>query len=299
MLDFRLKVFCNVARNLSFTKAAEMLHISQPAVSKHIKELEAHFSARLFDREGNKIFLTEEGKILYESSLQIFDIYNQAEFKLNQLKNKSDGVLRVGASTTMTMYIIPPVLSEFKRRFPKVTLSWINGNSEKIESALLDKEIDLGIIEGRRHSKDIKYVDMLKDELVAVAHTDRPCSARDSVSLEELPNMPLVLREKGSGTREIFEHALKESGFDLNRLQVMLELGSTESIKSYLEHVDALAIMSRRAVEKELKSATLKIIPFPEISLKRYFRFCYLQGHPSSLVQQFIRFVCRHNQMLS
>ncbi len=298
MLDFRLKVFCNVARSLSFTKAAETLHISQPAVSKHIKELEAHFSVRLFEREGNKIILTEEGEILFQSALQIFDIYNQTEYNLNQLKNKSDGILRVGASTTMTMYIIPPVLSEFKRKFPQISLSWINGNSEKIENTLLSKEIDLGIIEGRRHSKDIKYVDMLKDELVAVAHTSRALSLRDSVDLSELPDVPLVLREKGSGTREIFEHALKESGFDLNRLQIMLELGSTESIKSYLEHVDALAIMSRRAVEKELKSVTLKIIPFPEISLKRYFRFCYLQGHPSSLVQQFIRFVCSHNQML-
>ncbi len=298
MLDFRLKVFCNVAKNLSFTKAAESLHISQPAVSKHIKELEAHFSVRLFDREGNKIFLTEEGEILYESSLQIFDIYNQTEYKLNQLKNKSDGMLRIGASTTMTMYIIPPVLSEFKQRFPQISLSWINGNSEKIESALLNKEIDLGIIEGRRHSKDIKYVDMLRDELVAVAHTNRPLALREAVRLSELPNIPLVLREKGSGTREIFEYALKEAGFDLNRLQIILELGSTESIKSYLEHVDALAIMSRRAVEKELKSGSLTIIPFSEISLKRYFRFCYLQGHPSDLVQQFIRFVCRHNQML-
>ncbi len=298
MLDFRLKVFCNVAKNLSFTKAAEALHISQPAVSKHIKELEAHFSVRLFDREGNKIFLTEEGEILYESSLQIFDIYNQTEYKLNQLKNKSDGMLRIGASTTMTMYIIPPVLSEFKQRFPQVSLSWINGNSEKIESALLNKEIDLGIIEGRRHSKDIKYVDMLKDELVAVVHTDRGLAQKKKVQLSELPDIPLVLREKGSGTREIFEYALKEAGFELSDLQIMLELGSTESIKSYLEHVDALAIMSRRAVEKELRSGTLQIIPFPEISLKRYFRFCHLQGHPTSLVQQFIRFVCRHNQLL-
>ncbi len=299
MLDFRLKVFCNVAKNLSFTKAAEALHISQPAVSKHIKELEAHFSVRLFEREGNKIFLTAEGEILYESSLKIFDIYNQTEYKLNALKNNLGGALRVGASTTMTMYIIPPVLSKFKQQFPQVSLSWINGNSEKIESALQKKEIDLGIIEGRRHSKDLKYVDMLKDELVAVAHSSRPVSSKDSVRLSELPEVPLVLREKGSGTREIFEHALKEAGFDLNRLHIMLELGSTESIKSYLEHVDALAVMSRRAVEKELKSGLLTIIPFPEISLKRYFRFCYLQGHPSSLVQQFIRFVCRHNQMLS
>ncbi len=298
MLDFRLKVFCNVARSLSFTKAAETLHISQPAVSKHIKQLEAHFSVRLFEREGNKIILTEEGEILFQSALQIFDIYNQTEYKLNQLKNKSGGILRVGASTTMTMYIIPPVLSEFKQRFPQVSLSWINGNSKKIESALLNKEIDLGIIEGRRHSKDIKYVNMLKDELVAIAHTSRLLSERNSISVKELGTIPLVLREKGSGTREIFEHALKETGFDLNNLQIMLELGSTESIKSYLEHVDALAIMSRRAVEKELKSGTLKIIPFPDLSLKRYFRFCYLQGHPTSLVQQFIRFVCSHNHLL-
>ena len=287
-----------MAKHRSFTKAAEYLHVSQPAVSKHIKELEAHFSVRLFHREGNKIFLTEEGDILYESARRIFDIYNQAEYKLNQLKNKSDGMLRVGASTTMTMYIIPPVLSVFKRKYPQVSLSWINGNSEKIESALVSKEIDLGIIEGRRHSKDIKYVDMLKDELVVVAHTGRAFAGKDTLSLNELAETPLVLREKGSGTREIFEHALKEAEFDLNKLQIILELGSTESIKTYLEHVDALGVMSRRAVEKELKSGTLKIIPFPEISLKRYFRFCYLQGHPSSLGQQFIRFVCSHNQML-
>ena len=298
MLDFRLKVFCHVAKHLSFTRAADHLHISQPAVSKHIKELENHFSVRLFHREGNKIFLTEEGEILYESAREIFDIYNRAEFKLKQLKNKSAGVLRVGASTTMTMYIIPPVLSKFKQRYPDVSLTWINGNSEKIETALLNKEIDLGIVEGRRHSKDIKYVDMLRDELIVVAHTGQPLASIKKVPLAKLPEVPLVLREKGSGTREIFEYALKEAGFELNKLQIILELGSTESIKSYLEHVDALAIMSRRAVEKELKSGTFTVIDFPDLSLKRYFRFCYLQGHPSSLAQQFIRFVCSHNQLL-
>ena len=269
--------------DLSFSKAAQTLHITQPAVSKHIKELEEHFSVRLFERKGNKIALTEEGELLFRTALKIFEIYNRTEYELNKMRNKSGGVLRMGASTTMTLYIIPPILSAFKQKFPDISISWINGNSEKIETALLNNEIDLGVIEGRRHSKDIKYMDMLKDELVAVTHVNRRFAQYNSIMLQELPNIPLVLREKGSGTREIFEYALKEKGMDPASLNILLELGSAESIKYYLEHVDGLAFMSRWAVQKEAAEGKFKIITISDLSLKRYFRFCYLQGHPSRL----------------
>jgi len=298
MLDFRLKVFCNVAKNLSFTKAAEELFISQPAVSKHIRELESHYSVRLFEREGNKIALTQEGDILFRAAQKIFAVYREMEFELDSLKDDLSGTLRIGASTTMTLYIIPPVLSEFKRAYPHISLTLINGNSEKIETALLNREIDVGIVEGRRRSKDIKYINYIRDRLVAVAHTGSNTAKLDSISLKDLRDIPLVLREKGSGTREVFEYALKEKNFDLNSLHIVLELGSTQGIKTYLEHTDALGIMSYRAVKKELQQNILKTIPIKKLNLKRYFRFCYLQGQPTRLAQQFMRFACRHNHML-
>ena len=133
MSDFRLKVFQSVAKNLSFTKASQELFVSQPAITKHIQELEACYQARLFDRQGNKISLTEAGKLLLEHSERILDAYKRLEYEMHLLHGDYIGELKLGASTTIAQYVLPPLLGNFIRKFPQVNLSLLNGNSREIE----------------------------------------------------------------------------------------------------------------------------------------------------------------------
>lgn len=174
MSDFRLKVFLSVAKNLSFTKASQELFVSQPAITKHIQELETCYQARLFDRQGNKISLTEAGKLLQEHSEKILEDYKRLEYEMHLLHNEYIGDLKLGASTTIAQYVLPPLLANFIAKFPQVNLSLLNGNSREIEAALQEHRIDLGLVEGISRLPNLKYTTFLQDELVAVVHTGRP-----------------------------------------------------------------------------------------------------------------------------
>ena len=163
--DFRLKVFSCVARNLSFTKASQELYISQPAITKHIHELETVYNTRLFERLGNKIQLTDSGKLLLEHCDKILDDYGKLEYEMNLLKNRLVGELRVGASTTISQYVLPPLLASFVDRFPDITLNLTSGNSTTIEKELQGHSIDIAIVEGNIKQPALKYTYFMVDEL--------------------------------------------------------------------------------------------------------------------------------------
>lgn len=296
MQDFRLKVFVSVAQHLSFTKAAATLFVSQPAVTKHIKELESHFKARLFERKGSMIQLTSAGEILYRYANQILQLYEEANFEIATLQAKHSGRLRLEASTTVGQYLIAPILAKYYQKYPQVELSLLNGNTEKVENAVLSHEIDLGIVEGKKHHASLKYVDFMDDELVLVAHTKHRLGAIGSLTLEQLPHTPLVLRERGSGTLEVIESALKEQGIKGSSLQIIMHLGSTESIKSFLEHANCAAFLPVRAIQQELLTGQLKVITIQNFRLVRKFWLIHLQGPAEPMVEAFIRFALRHQK---
>ena len=162
MFDFRLKVFHTVAKRLNFTKAADELCITQPAVSKHIQEIENYFQLKLFDRNGTKIKLTEAGEILLEYANRIFTIYSNLEFELNALNQRHNGKLRIGASTTIAQYILPPLLAAFHKKFTDIKVTLLINNTEQIELALQNKDIDFGIIEGQSKNTLFKSLSLLK-----------------------------------------------------------------------------------------------------------------------------------------
>ena len=147
MSDFRLKVFQSVAKNLSFTKASQELFVSQPAITKHIQELESTYQARLFDRQGSKISLTEAGKLLLEHCGRILEDYKRLEYEMHLLHNEYIGELKLGASTTIAQYVLPPLLADFIAKFPQINLSLINGNSRGEEAALQEHRNDFGLVE--------------------------------------------------------------------------------------------------------------------------------------------------------
>lgn len=295
MLDFRLKVFYTVARRLSFTKAAEELFISQPAVTKHIHELEQQLGMALFERIGNRIKITRAGQVMLKHADDIFTSYRNLEYEINQLKHEQGGLLALGASTTIAQYFIPPLLAQFNQRYPEVTASLISGNTEQIEQALFDKSIQLGLIEGRSKNPVLKYVEIAKDEIALIGNVNYNYGDNNTpLSAADLKNIPLLMREHGSGTLEVITDELKRLKLKQTDLQIAMYMGSTESIKSYLHHAPCAAFLSLKAVQRELEAGEFKILPVKNFKLVRKFHFIYLQGQQDKLAQLFMRFARQH-----
>jgi LysR family transcriptional regulator, transcriptional activator of the cysJI operon len=295
MFDFRLQVFQAVARRLSFTKAGEELFITQPAVTKHIHELESHFKQKLFERNGNKTTLTPAGRALIKHTEELFAIYRNIELDLNDIAKKHSGKLRLGASTTVGQYVIPPVVAAFHQKYNTVKVNLKTDNTEEIEHALLKGNIDLGIIEGHTKNKSIQYVPFLKDEIVLVAGIPYRDFKKDTIRPEELTKTPLLLREHGSGTLEVIAIALKKIGIKMSALNIEMHLNSTEAIKAYLMHSPCMAFISIHAVHKELEHHEFRIIKVNGLTIERPFYFIMAQGDNHSLAELFMRFAKQYN----
>lgn len=289
MFDYRLKVFHTVASRSSFTKASEELNISQPAVTKHIKEIENQLNTKLFDRKGTSIQLTQSGKILFEYAEKIRNIYRDLEFEIHQINQKHQGKLIIGASTTVAQYILPEILAKFKSYYKDLKIELITHNTEMISELLKEGKIDLGIIEGESQSSYFDYQKFKADEIVLVAKTNHPL-ANKTLNVKDLYELELVLREQGSGSLEFIQNRLKEKGIVIENLNVVMQLGSSESIKQYLLHSDALAFLSINTILNELKNNQLTIIDVKNFSIERNFHFILPKGEQSELIRLFLKF---------
>lgn len=294
-MDYRDTVFIAVAENLSFSKAANDLNISQPAVTKHIKELEIKFNTNLFERKGNKIFLTRKGKIVYNSYKQIEQQYRELEFEISQLNHDISGDFIIGASSTISQYLIPKTIASFHKRYPKVNIHLINGNSFDMEQLLLNNKVDIALVENHSSQSGIRYKSFLDDELILVTGGNSIYSKRKAISKNDLLQFPIVLREKGSGTLEVIKEALLKQNLDFEDLNVPIHLGSTESIKNFLLDFDGLAIVSEQAVKTELYLKTLVKIKVTGLHIPRQFRIAYKMGHKSRQVELFENFLSGYN----
>ncbi|WP_291908233.1 LysR family transcriptional regulator [Chitinophaga sp. CB10] len=290
MFDFRLKVFHTVAKRLSFTKAAEELYISQPAVTKHIHELEQQLGMAVFERIGNKIKLTRAGQLVMHHTEIIFADYRNLEYDINQLKHTQGGMLPIGASSTIAQYLIPPLMAKFNQRYPDVKTSLTSGNTEQIEQALFEKSIQLGIIEGSSKNPQLKYVEFAKDEIVLVGNSRHAYGNGEPLTPAELKTIPLLMREHGSGTLEVLTEELKRLKLKITDLNIAMYMGNTESIKSYLYHAPCAAFLSLQAVQRELEAGEFMVLPIRNFKLVRKLHFTYLQGQQDKLAQLFIRF---------
>ncbi|MGL5787500.1 MAG: LysR substrate-binding domain-containing protein [Bacteroidales bacterium] len=290
MGDFRLRVFVSVAKNMSFTKAAKELYLSQPAISKHIHELEEQYKVRLFDRIGSQIQLTHEGEVLREHAIRILDAYKELSFEMNLLTQTYEGELRLGASSTISQYVIPSIIGGFLKKFPDIKLSLLSGNTQEVEKALLNGQIDLGIVEGDHFESGVNYSPYIKDELVIVTHTQSKYASLEEITIDELCKLPVVLREYGSGTMQVLSRALEAHQKKISSLNLILTLGNTESIKTFLSSGNAISVVSIRSILRELKNGEFKIIDCPELDLERFFHFVQKQGFASKNEQLFIRY---------
>lgn len=299
MFDFRLKVFHTVAKRLNFTKAAAELFISQPAVTKHIKELEEHYQVTLFERSGNsRISLTKSGALLLTYADKLLRIYRDLEFDMNLGKEQQSGTINIGASTTLSQYILPSLLADFRQHFEDIQINMISGNTEDIERALLAKEIEIAFIEGISKNPQLQYIPFLMDEIVLVCPSHFTGFKKESINLAHLKEYPLVLREPGSGTLEVIAHQLKANGIKLNELQIEIHLGSTEGIKSYLMKRDCLAFISIHAIVKELREKSLRIIDIEEFDSIRPLQMTHLHGQVSGLAELLIKMAKKYQHTI-
>jgi DNA-binding transcriptional LysR family regulator len=274
MADRRLKVFHSVARLLNFTKAADFLHMTQPAVTFQIRQLEEYFNTRLFDRTHNRVSLTEAGQRVYSYADRIFDLYNEMENTVRELTGDVSGVVTLGASTTIAEYMLPFLLGDFKNKNPEVNIRLKVSNTEGIVSMVENNIIDLGIVEASVNNKNLQ-VDVCRiDQLVAIMPPNHPLASYQTLSADQLIAFPFICREEGSGTREVIAGYLKEHVSSEEAMNVCLELGSPEAIKGAVEAGMGISIMSHSTVVKELKLNTLAAIPlFP--ALERPFSFVH------------------------
>jgi DNA-binding transcriptional LysR family regulator len=297
VFDFRLKVFQTVAQKLSFTKAGAELFITQPAVTKHIRELEHQLNAQLFKRNGNSIALTPAGKILLLYAGKIFQTYTEMETELAQLNKSESGTLHIGASTTVAQTILPKLLALFKRTYPAVHFTFVQANTDVITQMVMAEKIDIAIVEGSGHYPQVAYTPFAKDEIVLVTAANNHLAKKGEINPKQLLNIPLVLREAGSGTLDVIFEALSAAGINPKDLNIEIQLESSIAIKEYLLYSDTATFLSIRSVISELKYNELTVIDIKGLDIFRTFQFIQLHGKNSKLTELFKRF-CLSNYNL-
>ncbi len=280
MADRRLQVFHTVARLLSFTKAAEELHMTQPAVTFQVRQLEEYFNTRLFDRTHNRISLTEAGERVYGYAARIFQLYGEMENSVREITGDISGVLVLGASTTIAEYMLPQLLGDFKEKYPDVIIRLKVANTDGIVSQVENNTIDLGVVEAPVNNKNLVVEECRTDQMVLIVPPNHPLANRESITMDGFMEYPFICREEGSGTREVMIEHMVEAGLNTSMLNVSMELGSLEAIKRAVEAGMGVSVLSRATLGKELKLGTLVAInidppitrPFSFVHQKQKFK---------------------------
>ena len=274
MADRRLQVFHTVARLLSFTKAAETLHMTQPAVTFQVRQLEEYFNTRLFDRTHNRISLTEAGERVFEYADKIFVIYSEMENAVRDLTGEVSGILMIGASTTIAEYMLPALLGDFKAKYPDVNIRLQVANTDGIVSMIENNVIDLGVVEAPVTNKNLVVEKCRSDHMVLAVPPGHPLAKEKSISITRLTEFPYICREEGSGTREVMFEALAQEGIDACNMNLVMELGSPEAVKGAVEANMGISILSRATINKELLLGTLVSVDLDH-SIDRPFSFVH------------------------
>lgn len=292
MLSLSHLVFLEVAANLSFSKAAKALYISQPAISRHIHLLEGQYNCALFERKGNSIQLTVIGETIYRYLQEAKEIQRKIEFEVSTLKDESAaaGNLKLGASTTVSLYIIPGILSSFHQTMPKIDIQVVNRNTENIIAALLSKHIDVGIVEVENKINLVNYDYFTSDKVIAVCAAKSMLAERAKLSLEELLMTNVALREIGSGTLSALTRELKKHNISISDLRAKVRLGGTEALKNFILADLSLGFLPQKAVIKELLNGDLVEVEVEGLEIKRDFFFLTRPGENFELIKKFIRF---------
>lgn len=274
MADRRLQVFHAVAKHLSFTRAADALFMTQPAVTFQIKQLEEQYSTRLFERRHGSIALTPAGELVLSYAERILALSDEMDTRLSEMTGEMRGPLLVGASTTIAEFMLPRVLGEFNALYPQVRARLIVANSESIETRVAEHTIDIGLIEAPAKVTGLTSHICCEDELRVICAPDYPLADMKSVTPKVLTEYEFISREPGSGTREITDAYFRSHGVAPDSLKMQMELGSPEALKGVVSTGLGYAIVSRAVVEKDLQLGDLVAIPLkPSLTRSLYLVF--------------------------
>ena len=271
MADRRLKIFHTVARLLNFTKAGQQMHMTQPAVTFQIKQLEEQFNTRLFDRTHNKVSLTEAGKQVYMYADRILKLYEDMSHSITEMTGDVSGGVSLGASTTIAEYMLPLLIGKFKVKYPDVNISLKESNSEDIVAMVENNVVDLAIVEGSVNNKNLIVEQCRVDQLVVITPNNHVLAKEATLHVEDILEHPFICRESGSGTQEAITNYIEQQSPD-SRLNVCFELSSPEAIKGAVEAGMGISIVSRASIEKEIKLGTLTAVEL-QPKLERPFSF--------------------------
>jgi DNA-binding transcriptional LysR family regulator len=274
-----LRVFAAVAEHGGFSRAGTALRLSQPAVSKTVRELERETGLALFDRAGRSPRLTDAGVALFARARELFGVERAAEDELASLRGLDRGILRVGASTTVATYFLPQLLARFHRDHPGVTLRVLSANTRAIARRLLEGRLDIALVEGPVSHERISVIPWREDELVVIAPSAHRLVRSKRVVAADLVGEPFILREPGSGTRDVAEAALAEHGVHPG---ATVQLGSTEAIKQAVAAGLGLAVVSRAAAADQLALGYIAVVPLTGVSLRRALSELRLSGRSAS-----------------
>ena len=292
MEDHKLKVFCTVAETKSFSKASEIIHLTQPAVSLLVQAIEETYETKLFDRTSNTVTLTPAGEMLYKYAKEILNLYAAAEKNIGEITGFVKGRITLGASTTIANYMLPGIIADFRKTHPKIKVHMLVGNTKRVVEFLNGGNIDIGLVEGDVARQKMIVDKLAADELVLIVSPLHPWAKKKNISIVEITKEPFIFREEGSGTRQVIEKYLGKYRITPQDMMISMVLGSTEAIKESVENGMGIAIVSRWAVRKELKYGTLKPLSFKEEAMLREFSLIFQKKAISShAVDEFLSYL--------
>ena len=267
-----LKTFVTLAEVKNFTKTAELLLMSQPSVSLHIKNLEKEFQTQLFLRSPKFLKITPTGEILYDRAKQIITIYEQTKQDILEQHNIIKGELKIGASFTIGEYILPSLLIDLQKDYPDLELQVIIGNTEEIVQSVRLFQVDIGLIEGQTNEKELSVHPFLQDELFIISSNDHKLANKNDVTITDLQNQSWITRESGSGTGEYLNHVIRSNGL---KVKSLLTISSNQGIKETVINGMGLSLLSRSVIERDVRHSNLSIIKLKNHSFNRTLSYVY------------------------
>jgi DNA-binding transcriptional LysR family regulator len=289
---WQLHIFCKVVDLKSFSRAGKAVHLSQPTVSSHIKDLEDHFDCRLVDRLAKEALPTKAGRLLYRHAKRMISLRDEAESAMAEFKGKIRGSLELGGSTIPGAFILPMMIAAFSRRFPEVNVSLSIADTQQIIETILAGDLELGIVGAVSAHAAIMQTHLLDDQLCLAVPAGHPWSSQNRVTPQQLFSEPFILREHGSGTLKSIQDSFSEAGLSINDLKIVARIGSTEAIRQGIKNGMGVSILSAIAVSDDVAAGRLATLTIDGLNLKRAF---YLTRHRhrslSPLGQTFIDFI--------
>ena len=289
---WQLNIFCKVVELKGFSNAGNAIHLSQPTISSHIKDLENHFECQLLDRLGKKAVPTKAGELLYHYARRLMALRDETEAAMAEFHGKIKGRLVIGGSTIPGGYILPRCIGAFTTVYPEVTISLIIGDTDQIVEDVLSGSLEFGIVGAKTSNKNIYQEKLIEDEMRLVVTSDHKWAKEKHIGPDLMFKEPFIVRERGSGTLKSIKLSLKEKGYSSENLNIIAELGSTEAVIQGIKSKVGISILSTIAVAEELKAGTLKALTIKKLNLKRsFYLITHKQRSPSPLCNAFINFL--------